>query len=787
MMRARGWFAAVLGAWAIGAQAAPAKHVALAVPGLQGPARIVVDRWGIPHIFAASERDAFFVQGWNAARDRLWQIDLWRKRGLGLLSASFGPAYVAQDRAARLLLYRGDMDAEWAAYRPGMKDRTQAFVDGINAYVRAVREGRRPLPVEFRLTGSTPDLWRVEDVVEIRSHALVSNVTSEVARARVACAVGRGWQAADALRRKLEPAHETKVPDGLDPCAVTAEVLTDYVLGTEPVTFEKGKVQVASLSDLETNEAFTGSNNWVVSGSRTASGRPLVANDPHREIAAPSLRYIVHMSAPGLDMIGAGEPAIPGISFGHNEDVAFGLTIFGIDQEDLYVYALNPADPDQYRYRDGWETMRIVHETIPVKGKAPREVELRFTRHGPVLDYDPAHGRAFALRSIWMQPGAAGYLQASWLDKARDWADFETARHRYVAPPENFVFADRAGDAGWAAFGLSPVRKNWDGLLPVPGDGRYEWAGFLPHDRMPESKNPAQGWFATANAFDLPPGTPPDDVTSYEWSDRSRIDRIEQVLAADPRVSVAASMALQTDSHAPMALRLTALARPLSSPDPRTAQALALLKSWDGNETTDSVAATIYEVWSAKHLGRAVVAHDAPAAAGIIGAGSLDAVIGRLETSTSSDRNVLLLTSLEAALQELSDRMGPDMSGWTWGRLHQSRQVPAAAALADPDLKARMTAGPMPIPGGPSSPKAAGYNLETFEVNHGASVRMVMDVGAWDNSRIVNTPGQSIDPASPHYGDLFPLWAKGEYVPMLFSRPAIEAAASEVIDLTPVR
>ncbi|HSZ50784.1 MAG TPA: penicillin acylase family protein [Caulobacteraceae bacterium] len=786
MMRARGWFAAVLGAWAIGAQAAPAKHETLAVPGLRGPARIVVDRWGIPHIFAASERDAFFVQGWNAARDRLWQIDLWRKRGLGLLSASFGPAYVAQDRAARLLLYRGDMDAEWAAYRPGMKDRTQAFVDGINAYVRAVRAGRRPLPVEFRLTGSTPTLWRAEDVMRIRSHALVSNLTSEVARARVACAVGSGWQTADALRRKLEPKHETKVPDGLDPCAVTPDVLKDYVLGTEPVAFEKGKVRMASLSDLETNEAYTGSNNWVVAGSHTATGRPLLANDPHREIASPSLRYIVHMSAPGLDMIGAGEPAVPGISFGHNQNVAFGLTIFGIDQEDLYVYALNPANRDQYRYGDGWETMRVVHETIPVKGEAPREVELRFTRHGPVLDYDPAHARAFALRSIWMQPGAAGYLQASWLDHARNWADFERARHRFVAPPENFVFADRAGDTGWAAFGLSPVRKTWDGLLPVPGDGRYEWAGFLSHDRMPESKNPARGWFATANAYDLPAGTPPDDVTSYEWSDRSRIDRIEQVLAADPHVSVADSMALQTDSHAPMALRLTALVRQLSSPDPRTAKALALLKAWDGNETTDSVAATIYEVWSAKHLGRTVIALDAPTAANIIGGGSLDAVIGWLETF-GPDRNQIMLASLKNALDELTARMGPDMDAWTWGRLHQAKLVPAVATLADTDLQARMTAGPSPIPGGPSTPKAAGYNLETFEVTHGASVRMVMDVGAWDNSRIVNTPGQSADPASPHYGDLFPLWATGQYVPMLFSRPAVEAAAAEVIDLTPAR
>ncbi len=752
--------------------------------GLKAPAQIIVDHWGIPHIFAASERDAFFVQGYNAARDRLWQIDLWRKRGLGLLSASFGPAYVAQDRAARLLLYRGDMDAEWASYRPGMKDRAQAFVEGIDAYVREVRAGHRPLPVEFRLTGSTPDFWEAGDVVRIRSHALVSNLASEVARARVACAAGPGWRSADALRRPIEPPHETKIPNGLDPCVVTADVLKDYILGTRPVAFERGKVVVASVSDLETAEANAGSNNWVVAASHTATGRPLLANDPHREVASPSLRYVVQLSAPGLDMIGAAEPAMPGVSFGHNADVAFGLTIFGIDQEDLYVYQLNPADQDQYRYGAGWERMRVVREQIPVKGGPPQEVELRFTRHGPVLAYDPAHGRAFALRTVWNQPGAAGYLQASWLDHATSWKDFEIARRHFVAPPENFVFADREGDTGWAGFGLSPVRPNWDGLLPVPGDGRYEWAGFLPHDQMPESKNPARGWFATANAYDVPAGTPAKDITAFEWNDRSRIDRIEQVLAATPHVSVADSMALQTDSHSPMALRLIALARPLSSGDPRIARALTILKAWDGNETTDSVTATIYEVWSAKHLGRAVVASDASAAAGIIGAGSLDGVLTRLEAS-GPEREGLLLSTLGEALDELAARLGPDMESWTWGRLHQAKLAPAVATLADPDLAARMTAGPLPIPGGPSTPKAAGYDLKTFDVTHGASVRMVMDVGSWDKSMVINTPGESADPDSPHFGDLFGLWARGQYAPMLFSRAAIDAAADTVIQLEP--
>ena len=763
------------------------------VRGLNAPAELVVDKWGIPHIFAASPRDAYFLQGYNAARDRLWQIDLWRKRGLGLLSASLGPAYVAQDRAARLFLYRGDMAKEWASYAPGAKEETEAFTAGINAYVDETLSGARPLPVEFKLTDSQPDHWTPEDVVRIRSHALVGNVTSEVARARVVCAASL---AADTLRKRLTPDHVAQIPEGLDPCVVPADVLKDYILGTEPVAFAPGMRKVAALSPAQMafNEANEGSNNWVIAPSRTATGRPLLANDPHRQLGVPSLRYIVQLEAPGLSLMGAGEPALPGVSFGHNDDAAFGLTIFGIDQEDLYVYELNPANPDEYRYGVGWEPMRVIHETIPVKGEAPREVELRFTRHGPVIDEDAAHGHAFALRSVWQATGSSGYMEASWLTHAKTWSDFIAAHDHWGAPPLNLVWADESGTVGWAGSGLTPVRPNWDGLLPVPGDGRYEWQGFLRGEDLPSVKNPAKGWFATANEMNLPAGYPAEARrVSFEWNDRSRIDRIDEVLGANAKVSVADSMALQTDSHSAISRRLTALAAPLTSPDPRMARALALLRAWDHNETTDSVATTIYEVWSTKHLGKAAVQAAAPQAAWtLIGAGSLDAVLFHLENpgpelgaDPVAARDHILLASLTDALAELEQRLGPDMTAWTWGRLHQAKFVPAIATRADPALAAQMSLGPLPVPGGPSSPKAAAYDLKTFELSHGASVRMVMDVGAWDNSVMVNTPGESGDPASPHYGDLFPIWARGGYVPMLFSRAAVEAAAEHVTALTP--
>ncbi|THD68408.1 penicillin acylase family protein [Phenylobacterium sp.] len=789
-----GAVAGLLCAGAASAQSTAVKQEAWSVAGLNAPARMVVDHWGIPHIFAASSRDAFFLQGYNAARDRLWQIDLWRKRGLGRLSASLGPSYVPQDRAARLFLYRGDMAAEWAAYAPGAREAVEAFTAGVNAYVAEVNAGKRPLPVEFKLTASRPEAWAAEDVLRIRSHALVSNVSSEVARAQVACAAGLP---ADLLRRTLSPAHTPTIPAGLDPCIVPADVLKDYLLATEPVSFEAltaaGKkaeaapqVQLAEALDAYQNE---GSNNWVIAPSRTATGRPILANDPHRPVGLPSLRYIVHLNAPDLDIIGAGEPSLPGVSFGHNGQMAWGLTIFYIDQEDLYVYE---TKGESYRYKGGFEAMKVVHETIEVKGEAPRDVTLKFTRHGPVLDETPDTGKgahAFAMRTVWNLPGASGYFGSSRMWRAKSWADFKAGQEAWGTPPLNLVFAETGGDIGWSAAGLTPSRPNWDGLLPVPGDGRYEWAGMMPESQLPALHNPPRGFVATANQMNLPADYPANRTTSYEWADRSRITRIEEVLAGLPKATLADSMALQTDSHDALSRRTIALLKGLNAPDPPLAKALELLRTWDNDETTGSAAAAIYQVWVSGHLGRAVVASTIPSSArALVGSGSLDGVVTWLESpQAAATRDGLLLASLAEALGDLRARLGPDMATWTWGRLHHADFTPPIAVLADRQLAQQLGTGALEIPGSAQSPRAATYRASDFNQIAGASVRLVMDVGAWDNSVAVNTPGQSGDPFSVHYRDLFPLWATGSYVPLDFSRAAIDHDAELVVTLTPGR
>jgi penicillin amidase len=790
---------ACLGAWgAASAQDVPPGAVVegQGVKGLEAPGQIVIDHWGIPHIYAASVRDAFFLQGWNAARDRLWQIDLWRKRGLGRLSASFGPAFVEQDRAARLFLYRGDMAKEWAAYPPAMQASTAAFTAGINAYVQAVKAGTRPMPPEFALTGSRPELWAPEDVVRIRSHTLVSNLTGEIARAQSLCAGGQG---AEPLRRNIEPPHALDPPKDVDPCWITPEILKTYLLATSPVRFD-GKKVVAEVIDLkrlaEADAVMSeqGSNNWVVAPGRTTTGRPILANDPHREHAVPSLRYLVHLDAPGLHLIGAGEPALPGVTFGHNDDAAWGITIFPADQQDLYVYRLSPDHPDAYAYKGGFEPMTVVHETLPVKGEADRTVTLEFTRHGPVLALDAAKGRAFAVRSVWSEPGGAGYFNASWLFNAKTWADFETAHARWGAPPLNLVYADRSGDIGWLPSAFVPRRPNWDGLTPEPGDGRYEWAGFLEPGLLPGVRNPEQGWWATANEMNLPKDYPNERYKiSFEWTDRSRIDRIQTVLRNLPKVSLVDCERLQTDVHSPLALRATALLKDLQPDDADQAAALALLRGWDGEEGVNSAPAALYEIWATRHLRAEAVARLVPKSAqAAFSDPQLAAVVSTLATrpdllgpDPAGARSMILKVSLADAYREAVMRMGPDPKAWRWGSIHRAAFAPAAAALADPSLRAQLSVGPLEVGGSASTPMATTYEAKDFFVRAGASVRMVLDVGAWDNSVVVNTPGQSGDPFSPHYRDLFPLWAAGGYAPLLYSKAAVFNAAERVINVTP--
>jgi len=776
----------------------------MTVAGLAEPAEILIDRWGVPHIYAKSERDVFFVQGFNAARDRLFQIDLWRRRGLGQLAEVFGPAYVEQDKAARLFLYRGDLDKEWKRYSSKGTDEAYstftAFVQGINAYIDWLGSHPDQVPFEFKHLRYQPAKWAAEDVVRIRSHGLHRNLQSEVDRANTAC---KSSLNADLIRMPLQPPWETKVPAGLDPC-LPKDVLNVFQLATQAVVFTKESLQtpdaeatrVAALD--RSGEVLEGSNNWVISPKRSATGRAIMANDPHRAYSAPSLRYITHLSAPGLNVIGAGEPALPGISIGHNGTAAFGITIFPIDQHDLYVYELNPAQGSEYRYKSGWEPFKIIREVIKVKNAEPVAADLLFTRHGPVIfvekDQRKPGGRAFAVRSVWLEPGTLSYFNAIDSMRARTLEQFSRSMQKWGAPPLNHVYADLNGNIAWLPRGLTPKRPNWDGLLPVPGDGRYEWDGFWNGEELPSVRNPTQGWFATANSMNLPPDYPyRERKLSFEWTNDSRFNRISEVLHGLPKISLEQVQELQNDILSIPARRVVNFLAGLSSTDAKTQAALDLLRSWDFRELAESAPTALFEVWQSRHLRKAFAEAVLPKAAhDVVSSTDMRVLLSALENpagyfgaSAVQRRHALLLTTLRAAFVEMESLLGSDPQLWQWGKLHHNLNEHAFTSIVDESIRTKLDVGPIAKHGSEFTPNQSGYRVTDFRQTGGPSFRIIVDVGNWDNSRAMNHPGQSGDLENPHYRDLAPLWRRGEYFPLHYSREAVEGETEQIIRLMP--
>jgi penicillin amidase len=769
------------------------------VPGLGAPCDILIDPYGVPHIRAASRRDAFLAQGFNAARDRLWQIDLGRKRGLGLLAASFGPGYFAQDRAARLFLYRGDMAAEWAAYgAPDTREIVEAFVAGINAWVALARREPARLPPEFAATGTTPDFWDASDVVRIRSHALVHNLQTEVTRALV---LARADRTTDLARRSIDPPHDVTVPDGLDLAEIPLDVLDVFALATAPVTFSRERLAATSdqterwsktteSGEIRFAASDEGSNNWAIAPQRSATGRAILASDPHRAFQLPSLRYVAHLTSPGLDVIGAGEPGLPGISIGHNGHVAFGLTIFRADQEDLHVYETHPDDPGLYRYGERWERMRTIRETIAVKGAPEREIALKFTRHGPVLCERAAQHRAFGLRTVWMEPGAAAYFGSIAYQTARTVDDFEAALAHWSTPSVNQVCADVSGRILWTPAAKAPRRPNWDGMLPVPGDGRYEWDGFHGRDVFPREVDPARGYVASANEMNLPEGPARLLGFGHEWAEPFRAQRLREALDAEAPHGLDFSARLQGDVLSIPARRICALLAGLTANDAATSAALALLRPWDRRLEIDSAAALLFEIWWMKHLKPALLdrATADPQVRRLLAPGDQVTLIDWLERAAvlfgatpEQTRAACLRETLAAAWRDCIESFG-DPAGWRWSLFHHGYFEHPLTPLGAHGVR---DVGPLPKGGSNFTVMNTGYRLSDGRAITGASFRMVVDVGAWDNSQFVNAPGQSGDPASPHFDDHAAVWSQSGYFPLLYSPAAVDAAARVRLRLQP--
>ncbi len=713
----------------------------LQISGVSQPVEILRDRWGINHIYAQNEADLFFAQGYAAARDRLFQFEMWRRQATGTVAEILGRRELARDRGARLHQFRGDMDDELNRYHPRGKVIVDAYVRGINAYIAETERNPTLLPMEFRMLGITPGRWTAAVVIS-RHQAFNANVTEEV-RAVRAIKAGNIAQVRELLyfqggdpRFELDPA--------IDPSTFPADVLGVYSAFRASVQFTPEDVAaewrasasaVADERRLKPSVAIApdpagpaglameprdiGSNNWVVSGSRTVSTRPILANDPHRVIAAPSLRYWVHLVAPGWNVIGGGEPVLPGVSIGHNEHGAWGLTIFGQDAEDLYVYDTNPANPHEYRYRGNWESMRVVTESIPIKGEKPETVELKYTRHGPVLFEDRANRKAYALRAGWLEPGGAPYLASLRMNQAATWEEFQAACRFSHMPSENMVWVDRNGNIGWQAAGIQPIRRNWSGVLPVPGDGRYEWDGYLPIKSLPSEANPSRGFIATANNYLLPDNYPYKDLLHVQWSDAFRASRITEVLGSGRLFNVAEMTRLQNDDLSIVARALTPLLRDVTLANPASARARDVLTRWDFVLDKDSIEAGVYEMWQRRLLANTREVVVPPPIAKAVGAtwyrrrrliDWLHSPDGRFGANPIAGRDALVARSMDEAVAELTKRFGADMQGWKYGQDDITTRCSSIRSRmpSTQSTQAKLEVGPLPRGGDGMTVSATG-------------------------------------------------------------------------------
>ncbi len=779
----------------------------LTVEGLDRPVEILKDKWGISHIYAETEHDLFFAQGYNAARDRLFQFEIWRAQATGTTAEILGPRAIARDHGTRLFKFRGDMGAEMSHYHPRGVDIITSFVHGVNAYIDEALEDPDELPLPFHLLGILPRHW-TEEVVISRHQGLLGNIGTELRIGRAVCLIG------EEQVKELQYFHPHEPDLSLDPLIDCESLLENNILGLynayrSSIRFEPEDIvlaehragddafnQLAAVLREEESELNKraiddiGSNNWVVSGDLTQDGWPMMINDPHRAQSSPSLRYWAHLIGPGWNVIGGGEPEIPGISIGHNEYGAWGLTVFNTDGEDLLVYETNPDNPDQYRFQGQWETMRTIEETIEVKGGDPVTVELKYTRHGPVTFEDGERNLAYAVRPAWMEFGGAPYLASLRMNQSRNWEEFREASNYSNIPGENMVWADRDGNIGWQAVGIAPIRRNFSGLVPVPGDGRYEWDGYLPIKAKPNEYNPDRGYIETSNSNYTSPDYPYLDAISYTWTDPYRWARGSEVLASGRKFNMMDMIELQHDYLSIPARSLVPMLRSLRADDERVEQARRRLLDWNHVLDADSVEAGIYVAFERQLLDNIDLLKAPEAALPLLRIGMktmIDMLLapdGDFGDDPIVGRDAFLLDSLAQAVDTLTGKLGVDMEDWIYGQenyKHALIRHPLAPAVNE-EMRERLNVGPLPRGG---NSYTLGNTGSGDNQTSGASFRIFIDTRDWDNTLGMNTPGQVGDPDSPLYDNLFELWANDRVFPAFYSRDKIETVLYETLVLQP--
>ena len=757
----------------------------LRLPGLSARVEVIRDRWGVPHIYAENERDLFFAQGFVVASDRLFQLEFFGRVGLGRLSELVADLGLTLDRFIRTVGWNRAavrLAEEWGR---GPLDAQEAFAAGARAW----RERLGAYPPEYVILGADPVAF------ESFEEQLVWGAACQMV---LAYTLSRNW---DIELVRLQVAEQ------LGPDAVL-DLFPDSA--PDPSVIQAGKYAGPSPLDLlraaPPVPGGQGSNGWVVSGARTRSGKPLLANDPHLLLQVPSLWYEVHLSCPTLNVSGVTLPFAPGVVIGHNERVAWGFTNTEGDVMDLYLERLND-DRSAALYDGAWEPVTVHREEIFVRGRAePEVVEVLETRHGPILDAylvgvgeQSSYPITETLSLEWV--GARHGISADTLvamGRASDFESFRAAVRGWTCPGQNMVYADVDGNIGYQLTGLYPVRRRGDGSFPVPGwSSEYGWDGFIPFEELPWAYNPPEGFLATANTRPHDAAYP--HVITRDWMPSGRVRRIGELLLQTERHTAGTFAAIQMDTVSMTARAVAPLLARLDPESERQKQAVALLAEWDHDLAADSGAAALFEVWCG-HVARLVLRPR-------LGEELYVHYYGRRHWANTFRHQVLpeilanptakwwggdgaaarddvLRRALDAALDELTGRLGEDLSAWQWGEIHRATFAGRLAIV--PDLAELFTAGVVEMGGDDDTVCQALYEPEA---GYGVAVipvwRQIADLSDPDASVGTHTPGQSGNPASPHFADLLPLWSGGEHHPIPLSRARVEEVAESTLILDP--
>lgn len=818
----------VLGAWLYLRGGLPQTEGTLRVPGLEGPVEIVRDAAGVPHIRATRDRDAFFALGYVHAQDRLWQMELQRRVGSGRLSEVLGEEALPSDRFLRTLAPHRAARAAWPRLRAETRAAIEAYAAGVNAWLAA---GHR-LPPEFLLLGIRPEPWTVLDSLvwsKMMAWEMIGPWDEDLLRARLDAALGP--ERAALLRATYPDSGPVIVPSeaarsnaarsnaarSVRPTANLSRPLPALTAALRPedmdalLGFNRWLGRELALGGLD-----IGSNNWVVSGRWTASGLPLLANDPHLNARIPSNWYLAELRGDRLHVAGATLPGLPAVILGRNARIAWGATNLGPDVADLYVERLHPEDPNRYAVGEAWEPLTIVEEPIRVKGRdTPLPWAARSSRHGPLLsDAVDDAGATVALRWTALDPDDTTADAFLGLGYARDWSEFRAALRSLVAPAQNFVYADVDGHIGYMAAGRIPIRAGagtadtangpenpegpaaWRGELPWPGwEAGGEWRGWIPFEELPALFDPPSGVIVTANNRAVDNAYP--HHLASDWAPPYRAARIEALLAkrieAGGKLRIEDMAAIQTDQTSEQARALLPRLVGLTPPgDARRGQALGLLGAWDGTLAEDSAPAAIYSAWLVE-LGPALFEDElrgdlyAEMAARTHPV-FLEAVLERpddpwcddLRTPGRENCGIAAGAALDRALDQVASRLGGGMEGWRWGALHHARhahQPFTQVAWLRPFFDRRIANG-----GDAFTVNVAPLDPEDLYAQHRApSYRQIIDLGAPAADRFSLATGQSGHPLSPHYDDLLRPHQQGRYLSMGFG----QAVAGDRLRLLP--